>query len=404
MTLLFCFQYVHRNVGNWLGHENDRLDGFSWKGGSNGITMGIHMWSDIFTHDYDDGKKIAIILLDTQGTFDSRSTMRDCSTIFALSTLVSSVQIFNLSQNIQEDDLQHLQLFAEYGRLVAEASGGEKPFQKLVFLIRDWMWSQEHEYGEFGGQELINQRLSLYEGQSREHESLREHIDSCFQQIKCFLMPFPGMKVATNQDCQLKLSDLKPEFKHNLQVLVPLLLAPENLVSKKINRFPIKVHEFVEYFKRFFGLLNGSTMPRPMTIFEATAEVHNMSVVNEGQNMYAQRMTEFYSSRPPSQEHIRQQHEVIRTETVDFVRSHRLMGTEEMIERFFQNLLEFIRVELEKILRRYERDHQVSRTASLITFLFPIVLRYLGSASVVAAGAGGATAIVMGFIRLFARR
>lgn len=48
--------------------------------------------------------------MDTQGAFDSESTVRDCATIFALSTMLSSVQIYNLSQNIQEDDLQHLQV------------------------------------------------------------------------------------------------------------------------------------------------------------------------------------------------------------------------------------------------------------------------------------------------------
>ena len=48
--------------------------------------------------------------MDTQGAFDSESTVRDCATIFALSTMISSIQVFNLLQNIQEDDLQHLQV------------------------------------------------------------------------------------------------------------------------------------------------------------------------------------------------------------------------------------------------------------------------------------------------------
>ena len=48
--------------------------------------------------------------------------------------MLSSVLVYNLTSNIQEDDLQHLQLFTEYGRLAIEDSG-ETPFQKLMFLV-----------------------------------------------------------------------------------------------------------------------------------------------------------------------------------------------------------------------------------------------------------------------------
>ena len=51
-----------------------------------------------------------VLLMDTQGAFDSMSTVKDCATVFALSTLLSSVQIYNLMTNVQEDDLQHLQV------------------------------------------------------------------------------------------------------------------------------------------------------------------------------------------------------------------------------------------------------------------------------------------------------
>ena len=54
--------------------------------------------------------QVAVLLMDTQGAFDSTSTVKDCATVFALSTLLSSVQVFNVMHNMQEDDLQHLQV------------------------------------------------------------------------------------------------------------------------------------------------------------------------------------------------------------------------------------------------------------------------------------------------------
>ena len=54
--------------------------------------------------------QVAVLLMDTQGAFDNQSTVKDCATIFALSTMITSVQVYNLSQMIQENDLQHLQV------------------------------------------------------------------------------------------------------------------------------------------------------------------------------------------------------------------------------------------------------------------------------------------------------
>ena len=100
-------------------------------------TTGILMWSKIFLVETVTGREVAVALVDTQGSFDKNSTVRDCATIFALSLMTSSVLVYNLFNNIQEDDLQHLHYFTEYGRLALEDSG-QVPFQKLQFLVRDW--------------------------------------------------------------------------------------------------------------------------------------------------------------------------------------------------------------------------------------------------------------------------
>lgn len=37
--------------------------------------------------------QVAVLLMDTQGAFDNQSTVKDCATIFALSTMTSSMQV-----------------------------------------------------------------------------------------------------------------------------------------------------------------------------------------------------------------------------------------------------------------------------------------------------------------------
>lgn len=40
--------------------------------------------------------------MDTQGAFDSQSTVKDCATIFALSTMISSVQVSKKTRKLQK--------------------------------------------------------------------------------------------------------------------------------------------------------------------------------------------------------------------------------------------------------------------------------------------------------------
>ena len=37
--------------------------------------------------------QVTVLLMDTQGAFDNQSTVKDCATIFALSTMISSVEV-----------------------------------------------------------------------------------------------------------------------------------------------------------------------------------------------------------------------------------------------------------------------------------------------------------------------
>lgn len=248
-----------------MGKDDERLFGFKWAGGSQRITTGILMWSDIFTMDYKTGDKIAIILLDTQGTFDPGSTVRQSSTIFSLSTLISSVQCYNLTGNIQEDDLMNLNLFTEFGRLVCRDTGNT-PFQRLQFIVRDWSFPYEQEYGSDGGQALLNNRLKVTAGLQPQSRLVREQINCCFDDIECFLMPHPGFAVSTCSEFDGSLKDINHE-------LVPMLLAPENLITKRVNGQLVKAHELAEMFTIYLNALQVEVDFNPRSIYMVNMKI-----------------------------------------------------------------------------------------------------------------------------------
>lgn len=83
--------------------------------------------------------------------------------------------------NIRENDLEHLELFTEYSRLALQQTN-EKPFQYLLFIIRDWSFSYGIDYG-WHGQDLIDEIFVTNDDQTAEMERLRQRLNSSFKEI-----------------------------------------------------------------------------------------------------------------------------------------------------------------------------------------------------------------------------
>lgn len=365
---------------DWIGSDDMPLEGFSWRGGSERDTTGILLWSEVFTSELPNGEEVAVILMDTQGAFDSESTVRDCATVFALSTMLSSVQIYNLLHNIQEDDLQHLQLFTEYGRLALEDCDS-KPFQKLQFLVRDWSFPYEAGYGEAGGNTILDRRLQISQKQHPELQSLRQHIRSCFSDISCFLMPHPGLKVATNPEFDGKLSDIESDFKNYLQKLVPLILAPERLIAKEIAGQKVKAKELVQYFKSYIDIYKGDELPEPKSMLVATAEGNNLAAVAMAKDTYKQKMEEVCGGTRPylNTAHLESEHNQIKDKALLQFKSKRKMGGEEF-SKTYQEALDKDLDEMFVQFKLHNESKNIFKAARTPAVLFSLaVIFYLAS-------------------------
>jgi atlastin len=323
----------------WMDSEHDELfEGFSWREGSERDTAGIFIWSEVLFTYLPNGEQVAVILMDTQGAFDSESAARDCAAMFALSTMLSSVQIYTLSYNIEQDDLQRLKIFTEYGRLAMD-DDGYTPFQKLQFVVRDWNLPYYTDYGANGG-EVILKRLQVLDEQHPEILSLGEHIRSCFSNISCFLMPHPGLKVATRPDFDGNLSDIEPYFKEQLHKLVTLTLAPENLVVKEISGQKVKAKEMLQYFKSYLEIFEESEFLQPTTMLLATAEANNLSAVAAAKETYTVSMERICGGVTPYLRHeqLEAVHQRIRAKSIQQFAKKCKMGDQNFSELYKEKL------------------------------------------------------------------
>ncbi|KAE9556250.1 hypothetical protein FO519_000589 [Halicephalobus sp. NKZ332] len=371
---------------DWLQSES-KLEGFSWRGGADRDTQGILLWSKPFLIKDRNGEEVVVLLMDTQGAFDSLSTVKDCATIFALSTMLSSVHIYNISQNVQEDDLQHLQLFTEYGKLALEECEG-KPFQSLLFLVRDWSYPYDADYGFLGGQRILEKRLEVSERQHSELQQLRKHIRESFESIQCFLMPHPGLKVARDQFFKGELGEIEEDFQANLRVLVPRLLDSNNITVKCINGQPITCRELLEYFKMYIKIFHGEDMPQPKSMLEATAEANNLAAVSSAKALYVRNMEEICGGNAPylNSETLQREHKHCIDDAIQLFKKTRKMGgtnfslqyLDRLIEDIDEQFVYFTRANDSKNLFKSMRTPAVLISLMIIDYILQEIFQLIG--------------------------
>lgn len=371
----FLLRYLYSTRGSdsdgWMGKSDAPLTGFPWKGGCHRLTSGILMWSDPFEISLPSGERVCVLLMDTAGTFDKESTVSDNQTIFALSTILSSMQIYNVSQKIHEHELQYLHLFTASGQIALEKNHSTKLFQDLHFVIRDWQCPYQYEYGADGGRLYIEEALEMVDVQPEELRQVRRHLRACFSNIGCFLIPHPGRKVATTLEFDGRLSDIEDEFKEHVKNFVSDLLSPANLVLKETNGCKLTGKELLENFKAYFLSFDGGEIPKPMSIFETTANVNNQCALDRAESEYSQAMKmvcgtdkTFLSARRMEEEDAR-----CREMAVELFRSFPKLGDETLREEYLKKL----ESKIDASFQQFSSDNDAKKTDNTTELISAIV-------------------------------
>ncbi|XP_039259587.2 atlastin-2-like [Styela clava] len=289
--LNFFIRYLRKNGWkncDWIGNESTKVtDGIDWEKGTEAHTKGILMWPEIFVVE-DCGNDVVVLLMDTQGLFDTDTGSDTNARILSVSTLLSSHQILNIMNRIEERDLEHLQLCSIHANAATREVRKEiirnKPFQTLSFLVRDWQYEFEHKYGD-GGMNYLDGILNRT-SKSTEVNNVKKSVRDVFSNVQCFLMPHPGDDVLTKSKINVTNEDLDEDFMTMVQELATKVLHPKNLVIKKIEDETLTGNQILELMSTVSHCFNQGQLPEIRTLYEEAAHSFSTKVMQASIEKY----------------------------------------------------------------------------------------------------------------------
>jgi len=365
----------------------DNADGFRFKGGMDHCTEGIWVWSEPFLRQIK-GEKVALLLMDTQGAWDSQMTKEQSATIFGLTALISSKQIYNISMQIQEDKVENLAYFMNFAqaalRSVDQAAGDgkktEKPFQTLDFLVRDWA-NFEEEWTVAQCKRQMKQHLDKHCDPTRVVEnSTAELLHTMFRRIGCFCLPHPGLKIQ-KAAWTGNVTDIDSDFVRFMDEYVHEVfteaLEPKSIIGSDLSTitFPLVVRKFVEVFQ--------NAAPAAMSFTQAMTSATVLLAKEQVMKSYNSKMSDFAKKHPQGvePEEFMKLNRSISQEVKDQFQSVTILGSDSTRAEAWTEIEE----NLNTLFSRFKEDNDRALEKALVAFgnyaLIGLVLFVLDRAS-----------------------
>lgn len=218
-----------------------------------------------------------------------------------------------------------------------------------MFLIRDWNQPDEYNFGLEGGKNFLKMFLKVKNFHTPELKQLREYLQNTFEDISCFLMPYPGKTVARNSSFDGRYSDIDEEFVDTMKELFPLILAPENLVLKKINGMPVKSFELSVYIKQYVDLFKSENLPEAKSIYDATLDNQYQILLSKAVDLYLNLISSF-QDRIESKSQVDETHKVGKGMALQYFSEQKKFGKPEEMLAYKKELEE----KLEKALAEWK--------------------------------------------------
>ena len=337
-------------VPEWLLKEGENLkdgdgkSGFHWRGGMEKCTEGIWIWSRPFVRKLPGSEeKVAVIIMDTQGAWDSRLTKEQSATVFGLTAVLSSKQIYNISKQIQEDKIGNLHYFMEFANAAIRVQGGgseeeAKAFQTLEFLVRDWPnFEDDWERTRCEMQAKAHLAAHMDPNQAADGTATIEALHNMFNNITAYCLPHPGLKIEKS-NWTGDIADLDRDFLRFLDAYVHTVfdkdLAAKSIMNQDLTgkSFGPILRAFVEAFK--------DAAPAATSFADAMSQSTSLLAKDAAFKKYSDDMEQFLKvSAGVKPELLEEKNKQLTENAVQAFKHKACFGTNEKIDEFKQELV-----------------------------------------------------------------
>ena len=277
----------------WL---RDVRNGFKFRSGVDRDTSGIVIWSEPLVVKNKFGDNIAVLLMDSQGLYDSNTGSNDNVRIFTIVSLLSSSLLLNTPQNVNLRQLIELKYFMNYATMGSAVATDLKPFQRLTFLIRDY--TLEEEYGWSAGQQVLNRFFNPSHDQPDEVRQLAHNLTKGFSKIDAYALPLPGPHVI-RRDFDGSLQKIDPLFLHYVERFVTNI--SETLEVRQTFGSKLTAGKLLDRIEEIVAILNAKLPPDElMKMNDREAVITAFFEIQHFVQVYERKMQEPLDPKPDS--------------------------------------------------------------------------------------------------------
>ncbi|CAG7731009.1 unnamed protein product [Allacma fusca] len=335
--------------------------------GPDPVTLGVNIWSEPFFYMHKK-EEVAVLLLDCQGFYDMTLDTEKSAAIFALSSLLSSVLIYNVTTKLDMEVLEKVREFSKYAALVSSTTDAQAGVKTaLTFLVRDFKRTKHYSLGFHNSKEPAanidkprNYFHHIFPSPDAGGENVTlKALQACFNDIGIFVMPPLGDAFERDPDT----NEPELEFQNRLQEMVEYSLS--HLVTKQLGSEQITGKTFQTYVIMLAQLCQNRKFPDYPTIQRETASLRNQLALAKALDVFKSEFVNIPEQTFFSEEDFKNKYQPSYNVALQVYNANKSLGTKDE-DVYIKNL----KLECRKYFdaRMVENGNKLNKRASDLAF------------------------------------